>query len=241
MRTELNELKQKVTVHEDRVIRLIDDKKLFEIGRDQLRNDIKEFEQLVQDVSLHCDTNLNKIEMGLKNELAELGDRILEVSETAERQNYVLDTQKERFQDLQNQIAWNKYNIEELATQTEDVPTLLRQCAQTEKYLHRILPLKIETQIFNSVQTVTPDDKVKDFMNYTSKRINQLLQDKKNELAEFDKRKYELPDIKNVVDIPDDPSPLDQHEQAPTVKMVARQPSVKKEKTPVKKAESVHL
>jgi hypothetical protein len=41
---------QQLVVHEDRLSRLNEDKKIFELSRDKLRNDIREFEKLCQDI-----------------------------------------------------------------------------------------------------------------------------------------------------------------------------------------------
>ena len=97
LQQQFNDVRLKVETHDDRMARLNDDKKIFEVGRDQLRNDIKEFEKLCQDISMHNDTNMARVELNFKHELADLRDQILSVEETAERQNYILDAQKERF------------------------------------------------------------------------------------------------------------------------------------------------
>ena len=47
----LLEIKQMQGVHDDRMTKYKDEKGLFERKQDQLRNDIREFEQLVQDIS----------------------------------------------------------------------------------------------------------------------------------------------------------------------------------------------
>ena len=75
-------------------------------------------------------------------------------------------------------MGWNKYNIDQLLKATEDLPVLHKQAEATERYLHKILPIKTETQIYNSVMKVTTDQKIKKgLMDYTSQVINGLLTD----------------------------------------------------------------
>ena len=108
--------------------------------------------------------------------------------------------EKDKFQSLQNQVGWNKYNLDQLLKATEDLPVLYKQTEATERYLHKILPIKTETQIYNSVLKVTTDQKIKKgLMEYTSQVINGLLTDQQDEELEFDKRKFALPDIKTIV------------------------------------------
>jgi hypothetical protein len=85
---------------------------------------------------------------------------------------------------------------------TEDLPVLLKQAEATEKYLHKVLPIKIETQIYNSHIKVINDNKLKKTLNeYTSGVINDLLNDRKNDELEFDKRKFEVPEIKGIKEV----------------------------------------
>lgn len=46
------DLNQLVNVHEDKLIRLVDDRTLFELSKNQMRKDIHNFEVLCQDISI---------------------------------------------------------------------------------------------------------------------------------------------------------------------------------------------
>jgi len=51
---------------------------------------------------------------------------------------------------------------------TENLPVIYEQVASTETYLHKILPIKIQTEIFgNCKQLVSKDKELKlDFLEY---------------------------------------------------------------------------
>jgi hypothetical protein len=51
VKSQVAEHTQLLNVHEDKMVRLNDDRLIFEQSRDQLRNDIREFEMLVQEIS----------------------------------------------------------------------------------------------------------------------------------------------------------------------------------------------
>lgn len=61
-----------MNVHEDRMTRLNEDKKIFEASRDQLRSDIRQFEMLCQDISMHNREALTRIEHSVKVDISRL-------------------------------------------------------------------------------------------------------------------------------------------------------------------------
>ena len=135
-----------------------DEKGLFERKQDQLRNDIREFEQLVQDISR---TNAERF-LDLKQEMANEFDRSWEQIEAVKFENRKANTfmqmHKAQFNKLSTAIGVLHFNIDEIDVQMKDFNVLTQTCADTEQYLGYVLPLKIEETVFKSLMSVQSDN-----------------------------------------------------------------------------------
>lgn len=79
----------------------------------------------------------------------------------------------------------------------------------------------METQIYNSLAQVITDQKDRKALNeYTTGVINALLDDKLNEEMEFDKRKFEVPEIKGIQEVKIEEPPKE--EAKPAVVLVPK-------------------
>ena len=81
-----------INIHEDRMVRLVDDQKIYENSRDLLRSDIRAFERLCQDLSQHNSQANQEMSNYMKNSMSELQYEIDCLKENYVEQKIIIDT-----------------------------------------------------------------------------------------------------------------------------------------------------
>lgn len=81
---------------------------------------------------------------------------------------------------------------------TENLPVTYEQVAATETYLHKILPIKIQTEIYgNCKQLITKDKELQlDFFEYQDFIYEELIANK-DRGQKFDKTQFSIPPYKH--------------------------------------------
>jgi hypothetical protein len=69
---------------------------------------------------------------------------------------------------------------------------------ETDNYLHKTLPINIETQIFNACNIIADKPSKPKLTTYTSSLINNLIKAKDDTLLKFNKKEINMPDIKSL-------------------------------------------
>ena len=57
----------------------------------------------------------------------------------------LIDNQRNSYQGVQNSIAWVKFNMDEIMKKHDDLDVMSSQIKETDLYLHKILPINLET------------------------------------------------------------------------------------------------
>jgi len=179
--------------------RLVDDQRIFENSRDLLRSDIRGFEQLCQDLSDHNTRANLELKSHMRDRLSEMEADLDRLKESHREQRVIIETQRKSFQTLQSQTAWNKYQMDDMKKVTDDLHVTVNKCQDLEVYLHKVLPINVETQIFKACTVACHDSKGRTRLaNYTSATVNRLLQMKQDRGSKFDKDEVFLPELKTI-------------------------------------------
>lgn len=187
-----------MNVHEDKIIRLVDDRNLFEISKNQLRKDINNFELLCQDISIQNRKESFRLEEYLKKENRQLKHYIEDIKDEASRNFKLFDGIRDSFSTMSTQVAWNKFNIEKMDRIVRDVHVTVNMVQEMDTYIHRVMPINIQTQIYKSCMMSGDLRYRQRFEKYTSEVINQLLLIKNEPNFPFDKEEVTLPNIKSI-------------------------------------------
>lgn len=141
-------------LHDDRMAKYKDEKGMFERKHDQLRNDIREFETLAQDMNR---MNAERF-LELKREMADSFGKVWEELEAIKFENKKANTfmqmHKQQFSKLSTAIGVLHFNFDEIDEQMKDFHTVNQTLADTEQYLGYVLPLKIEETVYKSLMSV---------------------------------------------------------------------------------------
>lgn len=143
MRKQLSDTVQLTKVHEDKMARLTEEIKRMDTTRGQMQAEIKEFELLAQDINKDCHLVVQQFRADFSQTLDDCKFKLDELEYETRDVKLQFRHQKELYQQLDGQLGWQKYNIDELVKVTEDLPVISEQVAATEQYLHKILPIKI--------------------------------------------------------------------------------------------------
>jgi len=82
---------------------------------------------------------------------------------------------------------------------TDDLHVTVNKCQDIDLYLHKVLPINLETQIFKACSVTCNDNKGRvRLANYTSGILNRLLTLKADKSGKFDKTEVILPELKNL-------------------------------------------
>lgn len=163
-----------------------------------MKRDIKNFEQLVNDFARdqerHALETRKRLLVQLKEHCLEMDALKIENSKVM----FELEANKEIFSRIDKQLGWTKYNLDTLLKATEDLPMTEKMVRQTERFLHKILPLRTQVQIFKAVKCVAPRDQPQirlDLFEHTKEEVDYLMEIEKDEDARFDKKRYEPLDL----------------------------------------------
>lgn len=158
----------------------------------------------------------------MQSENRKLEDQMEDIKDEQSRYFMLFDGQRKSFQDLQNKVAWNKFTLDEMKKVTEDVHVTVNLVQDLDEYVHRVLPINLQTSIYKSCMMSGDMRNRQRFERYTSDVINQLLLIKNEKSLKFDKKEVSLPKISTIekqlaLQVPTSPtSPLNVPEAKPT-------------------------
>ena len=85
-----------------------------------------------------------------------------------------VDNHRETIDKIDATQGWFKFSIENLNKITEDVPMMAKVQKDTEEYLHRILPIKTQIEIYKSTAQAVPKTEAErrlDFLQFTKDEL----------------------------------------------------------------------
>ena len=191
-----------VQAHEDKIAKINDDRKVYETKGNQLRKDIREFEKLCVDVSQENRQQVHELGGQYRDDL----NKMLAEVDDVRRHNKELERQckfsRDVFNHINGQMAWQKHSIEQLRIQVEDLPVFKNQLIATDEYLAKVLPYKIQDEIYKSGMAITRNNREAQLslLEYTDMVFEDLQEDFAAEDFKFDKQKFHIPDLKNQMD-----------------------------------------
>jgi len=171
---------------------------MFARVKDQLSAEIQGFEKLLLDLNSNLKDEILLQKREMDDRMVEISGEIAKFSEQVASSKALLAHKIEGFDSLYQKIELNKGSIDLLDQKIEALP-FLDMLEETEEYIHKYLPFKVQNMICDTMYPVVGKTALLRLCAVEQKIFKDLQTNLNSKYSKLNKKEYEIPDFKQRI------------------------------------------